>query len=100
MIDTVGKYLGKTDTKYGETDADEDQKEGTSDPKKYMNIYREMLSLCEKVANKSGSLQIIVVDNDLPASIEMTSPGAIAAYFRSDGRNGNSRGLIDDAYLN
>ena len=100
MIDTVGKYLGKTDAKYGETDADEDQKEGTSDPKKYMNIYREMLSLCKNVANKSGSVQIIVVDNDLPASIETTSPGAIAAYFRSDGRNGNSRGLIDDAYLN
>lgn len=100
MIDTVGKYLGKTDTKYGETDAYEDQKEGTSDPKKYMNIYREMLSLCENVASKSGRVQIIVVDNDLPASIETTSPGAIAAYFRSDGRNGNSRGLIDDAYLN
>lgn len=99
MIDTVGKYLGKTDAKYSETDAKEDHREGTSDPKKYMNIYRAMLALCERVEKESGSVQIIVVDNDLPASIEATSPGAIAAYFRNDGRNGTSRGLIDDAHL-
>lgn len=100
MIDTVGKYLGKTDSKYIETIAAEDQKEGTSDPKKYMNIYNTMLSLCEWAEKKSENVQIIVVDNDLPATIEATSPGAIAAYFRSDGRSGSSRGLIDDAYLN
>jgi AAA ATPase domain len=99
MIDTVGKYLGKTDSKYSETDPAEDQKEATSDPKKYMNLYRAMLSYCEDVEKKSGSVQIIVVDNDLPPSIEETSPSAIAAYFRSDGRNGSSRGLIDDAHL-
>lgn len=99
MIDTVGKYIGKTDSKYRETDVKEDQKEGTSDPKKYTNIYRAMLSLCEQVEKEAGRVQIIVVDNDLPASIEATSPGAIAAYFRSDGRSGSSRGLIDDAHL-
>jgi hypothetical protein len=99
MIDTVGKYLGKTDSKYRETDVIEDQKEGTSDPKKYMNIYRTMLSFCERVEQNSDRVQIIVVDNDLPTSIEATSASAIAAYFRSDGRDGNSRGLIDDAHL-
>lgn len=99
MIDTVGKYLGKTDTKYSETDTKEDQKEGTSDPRKYMNIYRAMFALSEHVETKSGRVQIIVVDNDLPASVEATSPSAIAAYFRIDGRDGTSRGLIDDAHL-
>lgn len=99
MIDTVGKYLGKTDSKYGETDAEADTREGTSDPKKYKNIYKALMKLCATIESKSGRVQIIAVDNDLPGGIESASPGAIAAYFRIDGRDGTHRGLIDDAHL-
>lgn len=99
MIDTVGKYLGKTDARYSDTNLKEDRREGTSDPDKYKNIYQAMLEMCERIEKKSKTVQIIVVDNDLPEVIEKTSPNSIAAYFRSDGRNGVSRGLIDDAHL-
>lgn len=100
MIDTVGKYLGKTDTRYQETDINEDRKEGTSDPIKYKNIYKGLFSLCERISRESGRVQIIVVDNDLPPGLNTTAPGSIAAYFRTDGRDGTQRGLIDDAPRN
>jgi len=99
MIDTVGKYLGKTDAKYSDTNLAEDRREGTSDPGKYKNIYQAMMDACDRIEKRSEAVQIIVVDNDLPEIIENTYPGSIAAYFRGDGRNGISRGLIDDAHL-
>lgn len=69
------------------------------DPGKYKNIYQAMMNACDRIEKRSEAVQIIAVDNDLPDIIENTYPGSIAAYFRGDGRNGISRGLIDDAHL-
>ncbi|BDB70590.1 MULTISPECIES: ATP-binding protein [Comamonas] len=99
MIDTVGKYLGKTNSKYDETDIGEDRKEGVSDPKKYANLYKSMLLLTEYAVKKEQPIQIIVVDNDIPSEVQASNPSSIAAYFNSEGLNGSSRGLIDDAHI-
>lgn len=98
MIDTVGKYLGKTDGKYAvETDEDEDKKENISDPSKYKNIYEYMIDVCE-IAEKDGkSCQIILVDNDVPPSIQKEYAGFVVAHYSSSGESGLPIGLIDDA---
>lgn len=99
MIDTVGKYIGKTNARYADTNLKDDQKEGVSDPKKYANLYKAMLELSAYAEAKERDVQIIVVDNDLPEAIQSTAPAAIAAYFNSEGIDGAVRGLIDDAHL-
>lgn len=99
MIDTVGKYIGKTNSRYTDTNVKDDQKEGVSDPKKYANLYKAMIELSAYAEAKDRSVQIIVVDNDLPEAIQSTAPAAIAAYFNSEGVDGAMRGLIDDAHL-
>ncbi len=97
MIDTVGKYLGKTSEKYSDTDIREDSKESVADPKKYLNIFRAMLSLGE--SKLEPGIQIIAVDNDIPPNFAALHPATIAAHFDSEGADGAQRGLIDDAYL-
>ena len=92
--------MGKTNSRYNETDLREDLKEGVSDPRKYANLYKAMLLLAEYASKKEHPVQIIVVDNDLPAEVQATAPSTIAAYFNSEGLDGSSRGLIDDAHLN
>jgi DNA repair exonuclease SbcCD ATPase subunit len=97
MIDTVGKYLGKTSEKYSDTDIREDSKESVADPKKYLNIFRAMLSLGE--SKLEPGIQIIAIDNDIPPGFAALHPTTIAAHFDSEGADGAQRGLIDDAYL-
>jgi len=100
MIDTVGKYLGKTGEKrkyLGETSSDEDRKEGVSDPEKYKNIYEYLIELSEKYEGKSRSCQIILVDNDVPAEVVKQYSGFVVAHFSSEGLNNLKVGLIDDA---
>lgn len=99
MIDTVGKYLGKTNEMYKETDLAEDKKEGVSDPRKYANIFRAMLELGRHAEEFNSPIQIIVVDNDVPPEVRQSYPSSIAAYFNNEGADGASRGLIDDAHL-
>lgn len=96
MIDTVGKYLGKTSEKYGDTDSREDSKESVTDPKKYLNIFQAMLALGKSTA---PNIQIIAVDNDIPPGFAASHPATIAAHFDSEGAEGSQRGLIDDAHL-
>jgi hypothetical protein len=99
MIDTVGKYLGKTQSRYKETDTKEDSKEGVSDPTKYKNMYSYMLSLAESAENLNIPCQILLVDNDVPVDIQRDYSGFIVAHFSSRGENGLPFGLIDDAHL-
>ncbi|MDK6079539.1 AAA family ATPase [Massilia varians] len=99
MIDTVGKYLGKTQSQYKETDAKEDDKEGVSDPTKYKNMYSYMLSLAESAEHLNIPCQILLVDNDVPADIQRDYSGFIVAHFSSRGENGRPFGLIDDAHM-
>jgi hypothetical protein len=100
MIDTVGKYLGKTQSKYSnETNVDEDRREELSDPGKYLNIYTYMFAAAERAKRNNVAFQIILVDNDVPPEIQRTFAGSIVAHFNSEGSDGMSRGLIDDAHL-
>ena len=99
MIDTVGKYLGKTQSQYKETDTKEDNKEGVADPTKYKNMYSYMLSLAESAENLNIPCQILLVDNDVPIDIQRDYSGFIVAHFSSRGENGLPFGLIDDAHL-
>lgn len=100
MIDTVGKYLGKTQSKYNqETNADEDRREELSDPGKYLNIYTYMFDLAERSKQNGVMTQIILVDNDVPPEIQTKFAGAVVAHFNNEGTDGLPRGLIDDAHL-
>lgn len=102
MIDTVGKYLGKTkaQSKYQEdTSADEDFKEGVSDPQKYQNIFEHIINLSEKYEKNNRTCQFILVDNDVPDHIIDQLSGFIVAHFSSERVNGLPVGFIDDATI-
>lgn len=98
MIDTVGKYLGKTTkSKYvDETDARDDLDEGMSDPLKYRNIYESVLGVASRAEIKGSPCQIILVDNDVPAAFVERYKGFIVAHYSATGEDGLSVGLIDD----
>lgn len=100
MIDTVGKYLGKTQSKYSqETNVDEDRREELSDPAKYLNIYTYMFAVAERAKRNNVATQIILVDNDVPPEIQEKFAGSVVAHFNSEGADELPRGLIDDAHF-
>ena len=101
MIDTVGKYLGKTtSTKYlEETDSNADNEEGISDPIKYKNIYEKILDTVDKTENNDSKCQVILVDNDVPEAFVERYKCYIVAHYSSKGVDGLKTGLIDDFKL-
>ncbi len=102
MIDTVGKYLGKTKTQIRntkETSVEEDNKEGVSDPHKYQNIFEYIIQLSDKYEYKKRTCQFILVDNDVPDHIIGKLSGFIVAHFSSERVNGLPVGFIDDAKI-
>lgn len=102
MVDTVGKYLGKTkDQKYdpNSTDSDADKEEAVSDPNKYQNIFEYIIKLSEMYENKNRTCQFILIDNDVPDHIMDQLSGFIVAHFSSERINGLPVGFIDDAEL-
>ena len=100
MIDTVGKYLGKTkEQKYkaDESSLKADANEAVSDPDKYQNIFEYIIKLASAYDNKNRTCQFILVDNDVPDHIVDELSGFIVAHFRSERVNGLPVGFIDDA---
>lgn len=99
MIDTVGKYLGKTkEQNYIEvSNQGADISEAVSDPAKYKNIYDFILDLAEKYEEKNRVCQFILVDNDVPDHIVKDLQGHIVAHYSSERLNGLPVGFIDDA---
>ncbi|MDU2124022.1 MAG: hypothetical protein E7E64_16055 [Clostridium celatum] len=100
MIDTIGKYLGKTKDKYlSETNKSHDAKEGISDPDKYLNIYKYLIYLCtNKEKTQEGvNFQIIIVDNEIPLEIEKLVASYTVKRFSTEERKGYDIGFIDDA---
>lgn len=100
MIDTIGKYLGKTKDKYlYETNKSHDEKEGISDPDKYLNIYKYLIYLCKnKEKTQQGvNFQIIIVDNEIPLEIEKLVVGYTIKKFSAEERTRYDIGFIDDA---
>lgn len=98
MIDTVGKYIGKTTkNKYAEeTNISADREEGTSDPQKYQNIYECLLATANRAESKDVPCQIILVDNDVPETFVNRFKTYIVAHYSSTGENNLPLGLIDD----
>lgn len=97
MVDTVGKYLGKTKDKYQlDTDNDEDYAEGISDPEKYANIYKYLINMAEEFEEEGELCQILLVDNDVPQEIAEKYDGFVVAHYSSEGAHGLPVGLIDD----
>jgi hypothetical protein len=98
MIDTVGKYLGKTsDSIVDESNQDLDDDvtlEGLSDPDKYHNIYEYFIQLDDLYGD---NIQIILVDNDIPENVVNSSKDFVRKYFKTDGKFGAEIGLINDA---
>jgi hypothetical protein len=94
MIDTVGKYIGKTSIHYTDTDNASDLsydiKQG--DETKYTEMYKYFLEM----SKAKHSHQLIVVDNDLPSSLEEVLKPFIIKHFDENGRNGLPKGFIDD----
>ncbi|MEF3698562.1 hypothetical protein [Desulfolutivibrio sp.] len=99
MLDSIGKYLSKTTKrKYmDETDAREDKKENISDPKKYEHMYKYLLALIDIATRNGKESQIIIVDNDLPLTIESELSDHIIIEFHPDSDGSHPVGLIDDA---
>lgn len=97
MIDTIAKYIGKTkDIDLSNTSVDEDLKEGMKDATKYENIYNYLIDLSLK---SSDSFQIIVVDNDVPKTLEDKLKPFIAKHYTTTPTAFSDEiGFIDDAY--
>jgi hypothetical protein len=94
MIDTIAKYIGKTkDKDLVETDLKEDIAEGMNDSRKYENIYKYLISL-----NKSSnSFQIIIVDNDIPESMNNDLKPYIRKHYTANSNiEGTEIGFIND----
>ena len=100
IIDTVGKYLGKTkEQNYKDqlTDMEADSKEAISDPNKYQNIFEYIINLSNLFEGKNRTCQFILVDNDVPSHIVDKLQGFIVAQYNPERINGHPIGFIDDA---
>lgn len=97
MIDTVGKFLGKTpeDSDDNQIDSENDV-DGVADPEKYRNLFNALIAIAEEFDNKGKLCQIILVDNDMPKDVAYENKGFEIAHYRSNGINELPIGLIDD----
>lgn len=97
MIDTVGKFLGKTPEDSDDSQIDrESDVDGVEDPEKYRNLFNALVAVAEEFNNKGKLCQIILVDNDMPRDVAYENKGFEIAHYRSNGINGLPIGLIDD----
>lgn len=103
MIDTVGKYLGKTSSRVQEDSisiANSEDNEAVADPEKYQNVYEYIIELASAYQEKSRTCQFILVDNDVPDHIVEELSGFIVAHYSSDRSDNLPIGFIDDADYN
>ena len=100
MIDTVGKYLGKT--KKGNENEDiekkENKQEGLDDPKKYQNIYKYLEEMSRTFIRKGNNHQIILVDNDFPENLKKNYDQYVVKRFSVEEKDGYEIGFINNAY--
>ncbi|KXJ37390.1 hypothetical protein AX282_20530 [Bacillus spizizenii] len=101
MVDTVGKYLGKTKKNKDDIDeSKENKKEGLDDPKKYINIYNYLQEFSSEFINIGNEHQIILVDNDFPEELEKNFSQYVVKRFSTEGKEGYEIGFINNATLN
>ncbi len=97
MIDTVGKFLGKTPEEselYYEDHLEDDG--GASDPEKYKNLFETLIDIASAFDDNNKLCQIFLVDNDIPPEVAHENKGFEIAHYRTNGMNDLSVGLIDD----
>ena len=94
MIDTVGKFLGKTPEDSEESRLNDI--DGVADPEKYRNLFEALIQVASEFDEKNKLCQIILVDNDIPRDVAYENQGFEIAHYRSNGINGLPIGLIDD----
>ncbi|PEA82441.1 AAA family ATPase [Bacillus pseudomycoides] len=97
MLDTVGKYLGKTKKDEKDTNINEDKKEQLDDPSKYVNIYKFLDKMSISLINKQIKHQIIIVDNDFPNELEEKYMKYVVKRFSVVEKDGFERGFINNA---
>ncbi len=101
MIDTVGKYLGKTKKNTNDIDeSKENKKEGLDDPKKYINIYNYLQEFSNDFIKLGNDHQIILVDNDFPDDLEKDFSQYVVKRFSAEEKEGYEIGFINNATLN
>jgi len=97
MIDTVGKFLGKTPEDSEDAQVEDiDVIDGVADPEKYKNLFEAIFNVASEFDEKNKLCQIILVDNDIPRDVAYENQGFEIAHYRSNGINGLLIGLIDD----
>ncbi|KPY10369.1 hypothetical protein [Pseudomonas savastanoi] len=97
MIDTVGKFLGKTpESSESNQLITLNEADGVADPEKYRNLFEALIKTVEKFDENNKLCQIILVDNDIPHDVAYEIQGLEIAHYRSNGVNGLPTGLIDD----
>ncbi|MED3541332.1 hypothetical protein ABEX53_10645 [Bacillus toyonensis] len=96
MLDTVGKYLGKTKKDEKDTNVNEDKKEQLDDPSKYVNIYKFLDEMSISFINKQIKHQIIIVDNDFPNELKEKYMKYVVKRFSVE-EDGFERGFINNA---
>ncbi|AZJ21767.1 hypothetical protein CT694_19820 [Bacillus wiedmannii bv. thuringiensis] len=97
MLDTVGKYLGKTKKDEKDTNVNEDKKEQLDDPSKYVNIYKFLDEMSISFINKQIKHQIIIVDNDFPNELKEKYMKYVVKRFSVEEEDGFERGFINNA---
>lgn len=96
MIDTIGKYLGKTKERYlDETDKKQDESECIKDPDKYLKIYKYLIDICNKNED-IAEFQILIIDNEIPVEIEKSIDKYFVKRFSTEGEDGFEVGFIND----
>ncbi|MDD3472590.1 MAG: hypothetical protein PHS86_07400 [Syntrophaceae bacterium] len=97
MVDTVGKFLGKTPEDSEEPHLEDvNDIDGVADPEKYKNLFESLINVAAEFDEKNKLCQIILVDNDIPRDVAYENQGFEIAHYRSNGINGLPIGLIDD----
>ena len=98
VIDTIGKYLGKTVMKDEFEDRDiVENEENLDDPSKYRRIYEYLYLLSEEARKLQKIHQIIIVDNDFPEELAREFDDKIIKKFSSINKFGYDKGFIDNA---
>lgn len=98
MIDTVGKYLGKTKKNTNDVDENkENKKEELDDPKKYLRIYKYLEKMSTDFIKTGNEHQIILVDNDFPENLEIDYDQYVVKRFGVEEKDGYEKGFINNA---
>ncbi len=96
IIDTVGKYLGKTN-KNEQEEIKATKEEGLDDPKKYLNIYKYLEKMSEAFLDEGKKHQIILVDNDFPEDLQIDFNKYVVKRFSTEEKEGYEKGFINNA---